>query len=361
MTDGDFDAGALEAYLARECDIAGSETTVLHDGLNLSVALSTPETDCAYVLRRPNKFREMDSFNDVSTEHAILERLHETSIPSPEAVACCTDESVLGDPFLVTTYLAGESVPLGADLPERFRTPAARARFAASVVETMATLHTVDADRFADVCDRRPLGAQVETIVSQFEDALAATGHEHAQLRRVADWLRANAPTDATTALVHGDYRPANLLVSDDRPEIAGVLDWETAFLGDPLVELGYLLLRFRDADDPSLPVDELASRYADSEAIADVQAIDERGLAPYTSDPGSPTRAELVSQYEADTGYRFENERFYRAFAAFILAAVWEDLERTALQAGGEAARGPYIDYLGLLATAIVDGDFEL
>jgi aminoglycoside phosphotransferase (APT) family kinase protein len=96
-------------------------------------------------------------------------------------------------------------------------------------------------------------------------------------------------------------------------------------------------------------------------EAIADLQEATERGLAPFTDRPGSPSRRELVARYEDETGKTFENERFYRAFAAFALATVWEDLDRHRVEAGVEPSRKPHVDYMSLLATTIVEGEFEL
>jgi aminoglycoside phosphotransferase (APT) family kinase protein len=356
----ELDTAALETFLAREFDADVTGAEVLHDGLNLSVAISTAETGRAFVLRRPNKFRQRASFNGVPQEYGVLDRLRDTPIDAPEPVLVCEDDSVLGDPFLVMTYLEGEPVPLGDDLPERFRAPAARRQVATALVDTLADLHTVDVAPFADVCDRRPVGDQVAGIVDQFDEATSVTRHDHDALWRVADWLRDHAPSDTRTALVHGDYRPGNVLFAGrDEPEIGGVLDWETAFLGDPLAELGYLLLRWRDDGDPTPSLDELDTRHADEDVLADLEAINERGLAPFTSDPGSPSRRALVARYEERTGRAFEHDRFYRALAAFVLATVWEDLQRHEIEAGGASTRDPYVEYLSAIATSIVDGEF--
>jgi len=362
MAATDIDRPELESYLEQELDVVVAETEVLHDGLNLSVAVSTTDADRAYVLRRPNKFRQRATFNTVSREYGVMRNLQKTAVDAPEPVFLCTEDSVLGAPFLVMTHLDGETVPLGSDLPERFRDPTARRRVATRVVDTLADLHTIDVAPFTDVCERRPVGEQVARIVDQFEDATSVTGREHRGLRRVADWLRENAPQNSRTTLVHGDYRPGNVLFAEaDRPEITGVLDWETAFLGDPLVEVGYLLLRWRDDGDPTPPLDGLRTRYANEDALGDLKAINERGLAPYTNAPGSPSRRELVDRYEDETGFSFEKERFYRAFAAFILATVWVDLHRHQIEAGGKSDREPYIDYMSMVATSIVDGKFTL
>ncbi|WP_276257058.1 phosphotransferase family protein [Halomontanus rarus] len=360
--DVDFDIAELESSLSAALDVTVVETEVLHDGLNLSLAISTANEERAYVLRRPNKLRHTEAFNDLKQEYGVMRRLEQTAVDAPEPVLVCEDESVIGDPFLVMTHLDGVSIPLGSYLPDRFQTPASRERVATRLIETLADVHTVDVDPFADVCERATPREQVARTTARLEAATAVTGHEPPALWDVAEWLRRNAPSDSETALVHGDYRPSNVLFAGaDRPEIAGVLDWETAFLGDPLTELGYLLLRWRDEGDPTPSLDELEARCSNDDAIRDVRETNERGLAPFTNEPGSPSRRELVARYEDETGLSFENQRFYRALAAFMLATVWEDLHRYQIEAGAESDQEPHIDYMSMIARSIVSGEFKL
>ena len=361
-TDADFDIPRLESYLSAELDVAVVGTELLHDGLNLSVAISTEEGEHAYVLRRPNKLRHTEGFNDLEGEYGVMERLRDTTIPAPEPVLACDDDSVIGDPFLVMTYLDGETVPLGSDLPERFRNASARKGVADRLIDTLADLHSLDAEPFTDVCERQTIREQVAHDTDQLDEATRVTGHEPPGLWDVADWLQQNVPPDSETALVHGDYRPGNVLFAGtDQPEISGVLDWETAFLGDPLTELGYLLLRWRDDNDPTPSLDELEARYSNEDVLQDLKETNERGLAPFTAKPGSPSRRELVARYEDETGISFEHERFYRAHAAFMLATVWEELHRHQIEAEAESDWEPYIDYMSMIAASIASGEFEL
>lgn len=358
----DIDITALESHLSAELGVSVVETEVLHDGLNLSLAISTAQAEDAYVLRRPNKLRHTEAFNDLKQEYGVMRRLEETPVDAPAPVLVCDDESVIGDPFLVMTHLDGVSIPLGSRLPERFQNPGSRDRVATRLIETLADIHSADADPFADVCERATPRDQVARTTARLEEATRVTGHELPALWDVAEWLRENTPQDSETTLVHGDYRPSNVLFEGtDRPEIAGVLDWETAFLGDPLTELGYLLLRWRDDDDPTPSLDEFEARYSNEEAVRDLRETNEHGLAPFTNKPGSPSRRELVARYEDRTGLTFENQRFYRALSAFMLATVWEDLDRHQIEAGAESDREPHIDYVSMIARSIVSGEFEL
>ena len=363
MTGGDaaIDTAKLESYLSAELGMVVTGTEVLHEGLNLSIVVSTPDDQQAYVLRRPNKLRHTSYINDLEQEYEIMGRLEDAPIDAPAPVLFCDDESILGDQFFGMTYLDGTPVPLGSDLPERFRNASARRTVADCLVDTLAEIHSVDVEPFEGVCERTTPRQQVDRSIERLDEARSVTGRQLPLLGDVGDWLQQNAPSASKTTLVHGDYRPGNVLFAGgDQPEIAGVLDWETAMLGDPLTELGYLLLRWRD-DDPTPALDELEARYSNEDAIEHLREVNENGLAPFTARAGSPSRRELVARYEEKTGTSFEHERFYRALAAFMLATVWVDLHRHQVEAGLESNREPYVDYVSMIADSIVSGEFEL
>lgn len=356
------DTSELEAYLSERLDARVTEAEVLHEGLNLTIAVSTADAERAYVVRRPNELRCASYINGLEREYEVLQRLRDTPIAAPEPVSFCDDESILGDRFFVTTHLDGEAVPLGSDLPERFRNAESRGRVAGRLIDVLAEIHSVEVEPFEDACARLTPREQIERAADRLDGATNVTGRELPTLRSVEDWLRRNAPSDSKVALVHGDYRPGNVLFTGtDRPEISGVLDWETAMLGDPLTELGYLLLRWRDDGDPKPSLDELEARYSNEDAIRHLRGTNERGLAPFTNEPGSPSRRELVARYEDRTGLSFENERFYRALAAYLLAMVWEDLHRHRIEAGAESNWEPHVDYMAMLADSIASGEFRL
>lgn len=357
----DIDEASLESYLSRELDTSVVDLEVIHDGLNLSLAISTATRDRAYVLRRPNKLRQTESFNELSREYQVLKRLQRTALETPKPVILCEDTSVIGDPFLVMTLLDGEVIPLGSDLPSRFQTLEARRAVGHRLIDTLVDIQSVDIDDFDDVCERVSTRKQLTRTLDRLEQVTSVTGHEPPRLDSVVDWLEANVPSRPTTTLIHGDYRPGNVLFGTaDTPEVTGIIDWETAFLGDPLTELGYLLLRWRDEADPAVALSEIESRHDDGAPMDDLVEIKERGMAPFTSEPGSPTRSELISRYEALTGRTFDNARFYIAFSAVMLATVWEDLHRFRLSMGATSNREPYIEYMVLLANSIITGDFD-
>ncbi|MFC4358499.1 phosphotransferase family protein [Halobium salinum] len=358
----DFDADALRSYLSSVLETTVTDTEVVSDGLNLVVAISTADAD-RYVLRRPNKLRESGLFVDLRTEYATLKRLRDTDVPVPEPVRFCDDESVPGGPFCLTTALDGEPFPRGEDLPRRYRDPDARRRIAQQSVDTLARIHSLPTEPFEDVLERRPPRDQLDAATDRLDEAARVTGQEFPTLRAVGDWLAEHVPPSPTTSLTHGDFRTGNLLFTgtdDGRPDLTGVLDWETAALGDPLAELGYFLLDWRGADDPRPAPDafaDLEARYPDHDGMTWVRRMHEHGLSPFAADAGSLGRRELVARYEGATGARFEHERFYVANATFGLATVWADLDRNRVATGAAPEREPLIEYLALVAERITNG----
>lgn len=357
----DLDTAALESALSAELGQDVTGVGVLGDGVNLVLSISTGNGGDPYVLRCPNKLRHTELFNDLDREYRLIERLQFTPIPTPDPVLFCEDESILGGPFFLTTHLEGDPFPWSEDLPERYRNPGARERIGVHLIETLAEIHSLSVGRFEGVCDHDTPLDIVDQASARLDVATGVTGQEVPGLRAVEEWLRDNAPPKSETRLVHGDYRPGNVLFAGaERPEITGVIDWEAALLGDPLTELGYFLLDWRDPGDPILPLDDLDARYSD-EAMQGVRAMNERGHSPFTANPGSPTRGELVDRYEELTGLVFEHDRFYRAHAAFMLATVWADLHRHQVEAGAATGWDPSIDYMGMVARAIIDGEYPL
>ncbi|QLG60674.1 phosphotransferase family protein [Halorarum salinum] len=354
------DRAELAAYLSTELDVEVTDTEVLSDKLNLIVAISTPDDERAYVLHRPNGLRKTDPFNDLEQEYRVLQRLQDAAIPTQTPVLFREDDSIVGDAFVVTTHLDGEPIPLGTDLPERFRDPGARSRVARLLTDTLADINTLDVEPFEGVCERKPPLEQVVRAADRLDAATDVTGRDLPTLRSVGDWLRENPPSEPVTALVHGDYRPGNVLFAGtEDPQLAGGLDWETATLGDPRTDLGYLLLRWRDDGDPTPSLDALEGSYS-RDAMRGLEAVNGSGLCPFSAKPGGPDRRELVARWEERTGIPFEHERFFLAHAAFGLATVWEDLYRHRLDASGESGKGAWTEYVARLGASIVDGEFD-
>lgn len=352
------DADALASYLQEILDLSVTDVSFLTKKLNAVFRVSTAGGD-DLVVRSPARLRDAPYIVDLADEYEILSLLADTPVPAPRPIHHCSDPSVLGEPFVVLTYVDGDTVPLGGDLPARFRTPTARRQFAEGLIDTLAEIHTVDPEPFQTVCRQVTPDDQIASFRDRLAAATEATGDQYARLLELCDWLDSQRPADTRVTLTHGDYRPSNVvLTGTETPAVAGVIDWETAALGDPRTDLGYLLLRWRDPNDSTPSLDWLSADDVDEATQAELRRVNERGLCSFTGDPGSPSRAELVARYESRTGIEFEAGRFFRVLAAVGLATVWADIERHAAESGESAGQRPWIEYVGRLAECIADGD---
>lgn len=175
---------------------------------------------------------------DRRLEFGILSALAESAIPVPKVRWLDADGSRLGRPSIVMDLADGTCEYLVLNGP---RPPERRLAIAHRLCDRLADIHLFDWR-----------GRGLDTILDDPGDraSLAALDHWESELRRlqlepepelelVLAWLRGHAPANAVTTLVHGDFKPGNVLMQGD--EVTLVLDWETAHLGDPLEDIGWV------------------------------------------------------------------------------------------------------------------------
>lgn len=310
IVDDLVDRAALRAYLADHLGPAERFTIERHMEGHSNETLFVDWGERELVLRRPPLGETADSAHDVLREFTVLDALGETPVPVAPTLLACEDPSVIGCQFFVMERCHGDVIR--DTEPRRFRNPPARGQLSEEVVETLATIHAVDYQGVGLGEYGHPdgyLGRQVELWRTQLEEWLLPRTTAEREVPggdQLGSWLASNVPDEADHALVHGDYKLDNLLFGlDAEPTIEAVFDWEMSTLGDPLADLGYLLLFWRD--DPEDP---------------DLSAATGAGLP---AGQGYHSAGELVAAYEDRTGRAFVNRRFYRALAAYKLATACE------------------------------------
>jgi len=256
-----------------------------------------------WVLRRPAPSSRAPQEN-LLREFRLLTALDATDVPHPRAVVACDDPQVIGAMFYVMEYVDGFTPT--RDLPAPFaEDEGARHGLGLGLLDGLTTLGAVDWAAIGLDGFGRPDGF-LERQVSRWLafDASARTRPlEH--LDTVAGWLDANRPPGGTPAIMHGDYQFANAMFRHDTPaRLAAIIDWEQSTVGDPLVDLGWLLALW---DEPG----EEPIRGAGEERVS--------ALA------GFPTRAELTERYARRTGRDLDHLGWYEVFALFKLALVLE------------------------------------
>lgn len=258
-----------------------------------------------FVLRRPPAGETAESAHDVLREHRVITALEETDVPVPTPVAACEDPSVLGSDFYLMERLDGDVIR--DHEPKRFATPEHRRRLSEELIDTLAAIHTLDYDTVGLSDLGRPEGfteRQVDRWGKQFDWAYETTreSREVPHIDVIGEWLEANVPESYEHTLVHGDFKLDNVMFAPETPpEITAVMDWEMGTLGDPLRDIGWLLVYW----DTDPLIDDLMPTFLDR--------------------PGYLSRGELIKRYERQSGIDVVNRTFYVVLGLYMLAAVCE------------------------------------
>jgi aminoglycoside phosphotransferase (APT) family kinase protein len=273
---------------------------------NLTYLLHWPGRDL--VLRRPPNGAKARSAHDMRREHDVQARLRPVFPYVADMVALCTDESVIGSDFYVMERLDGTI--LRRDLPDGLTLDQERAAaLCRAFVDVLVQLHGVDPDA-AGLGDlgrgRGYVGRQVSGWSDRYRRARTDNVGDY---EAVMGWLAEHQPDDVATCVIHNDYRLDNVVLDRDDPlRVVGVLDWEMATLGDPLMDLGGAMAYWIQADDdPSY----LAVRRQPSHL------------------PGMLTRGEIVDLYAERTGLSVTTDqwRFYEVFGLFRLGVIAQQI----------------------------------
>ncbi|MBS44340.1 MAG: phosphotransferase family protein [Nocardioides sp.] len=233
-------------------------------------------TGRAWALRRPPTGPLRPTAHDVVREARIL-RCVAGGPPVPVVAGVCEDVAVTGAPFYVMDFVEG--VVLDGDDAAATLDPDARARFGEACVDALVAVHEVPPER-AGLRVRRPDGEPyVVRQLRRWRSQVVDTGAPAPDgLLDVHDLLAARVPPEAGAGIVHGDFRPGNLVVARDG-SVAAVLDWELCTSGDVLTDVGWLTAWWRGARFGSwgpqgLPgfdgAEALAARYAARTGRAD-------------------------------------------------------------------------------------------
>ncbi|MCC9153380.1 phosphotransferase family protein [Streptomyces parvulus] len=298
-----LDLDRLRVLLDRERPglVTGALSGRLIEGGRSNLTYAVTDGTARWVVRRPPLGHVLATAHDMRREHRVISALHPTAVPVPRPLLLCEDEEVLGAPFYVMEFVEGtpyrtaeQLAPLG---PERTRAAVL------NLVDTLVELHAVDPAAAGLGDFGRPEGfldRQLRRWAKQLDASrnrdLPGIDELHATLGR--ELPRSPAPT-----VVHGDYRLDNVLIGGEDDTINAILDWEMSTLGDPLTDLGLLVMYSSPLGMPDSPVSTTAQA------------------------PGHPAPAELIERYAARSGRDVSAVAWYTAFAWFKLAVILEGI----------------------------------
>jgi len=310
-----FNPAVLERWLVgRGLCVGRIELRRIGDGRsNLTYLVS--DGDRSMVLRRPPPPPLPPGANDMRREVRILSALAASKVPVPRVLATAEPGEVMEAMCYVMQHLDG--VVVTETLPSTLDTEEGRRASAEAFIDTLAELHRLDWRAIG----LSGLGRPGDFLVRQLDRLprliAEADGTLPEPFGTVRDLLRDTRPSGGVSALLHGDYRFGNVMLARDKPaRLLGVLDWELAGIGDPLVDLGYTLATYAVPGEPTHALTAMSTP---------------------TLAPGFPSRADLAARYARRTGADLARLAWYEAFALFKLAVLFEYNRRKTASGGGD------------------------
>jgi aminoglycoside phosphotransferase (APT) family kinase protein len=253
-----------------------------------------------WALRRPPLGRRLASAHDMAREHRIISALQGTEVPVPPVVGLCEDESVNGAPFYVMDFVEGPILRSRREAEQSFD-ESQRGPIGERVVDTLVSIHAIDPDRVG----LGELGKKQDYVARQLHRWHGQWEKSKTREVELVDdvhrRLSERIPEQGAATIVHGDYRLDNMILTE-AGQVAAVVDWELCTLGDPLADVGMLIVYWSEAGDELMPLLE----------------------APTTA-AGFPTRDEVRERYAERSGRDLYEIDFYVALGWWKLAIILE------------------------------------
>ena len=241
--------------------------------------------------------------------------MRDSDVPVPDALHLCDDDSVIGQMFYVMNYVSGH---VYSDLTLPDCTADERTAAYCSAVSVLGKLHAVDYRSIGLESFGKADGYIARQIARWSKQYALSKTEDCPAMDELMAWLPANDPKDDRSAIVHGDYRPGNLIFSGQDHSVAAVLDWELSTIGHPLADLGYFLLPHR--------LDEKLRGHS-------LRGLDLAEL-------GIPDEQSMLDAYAATAGCGpIQNIDYYIVFSMFRLAAILAGVLRRGLDGNASDA----------------------
>ncbi|MBR1202964.1 MULTISPECIES: phosphotransferase family protein [unclassified Bradyrhizobium] len=260
-----------------------------------------------FVLRRPPSHPRMDGNFTNRREARMLGALANTDVPHPRLIAACDTPDVLGGTFYLMESIDGFNA--GMALPQPFSESAdLRRQMGFSIIDALLSLGCVDhvavglgdfgkLDGFLERQTPR-WRAQLESY-REYDGWPGPQSLKHVD--EIGKWLSENQPKSFQPGILHGDYHLSNVLYRSDVPQVAAIVDWELATIGDPLVDLGWIMATWPDPEG--------------------------RGTSGTRVKPwgGFPVIGELIEYYGKHTARDVSNIAWYGVLGCYKLGLILE------------------------------------
>jgi aminoglycoside phosphotransferase (APT) family kinase protein len=292
---------------------------------NLTYRISDGQS--VWALRRPPLAHVLPTAHDMGREFRVISALAATSVPVPPAVVLCDDVDVLGAPFYLMRFVDGVVLDRRQALAQL--EPGDAARACELVMDTLVDLHDIDPAAVGLADFGRPDGYLARQVKRWHQQWQASQTRPLESLGRTVEQLTDSMPEQSAPAIVHGDYRLTNVMFAPGVERIAAVVDWEMATLGDPLADVG-LLVVYQDLAQQG---DTIMPRM-----------LPERGFL---------TAAQMVQRYARRSPRDLSRLSWYVGLGYFKLAVVAEGIHRRYL-AGKTVGEG--FDHFGAAVPTLLN-----
>jgi aminoglycoside phosphotransferase (APT) family kinase protein len=301
------DRDALAGWMTRQGLGEGPvEGVTLLAGGTQNILLKFTRAHRAYVLRRPPRCPRDNSNETMRREARILRALANTNVPHPRLIADSPGDDVLGTAFYLMEPIEGFNATVG--LPTLHAAAGfVRREMGFSLVDAAVALADVDYVAVGLSGFGRPEHF-LERQVSRWQRQL----HSYAAypdwpgpaaipgVDAVARWLELHRPDRFVPGIIHGDFHIGNAMYRFDGPAVAAIVDWELATIGDPLLDLGWLLATWPDSDSPP----------------------EKFSVTPWD---GFPSAEDLVARYAAASPRDLAHIEWYVVLACYKLGIILE------------------------------------
>ncbi len=298
----------IKSFFSKELgtDPASIEISQFAGGYsNLTFKIKT--SDKTYVLRRAPFGDKISKAHDMKREFNVLVALEKAGYPSiPKPILYNEDLEVIGAPFFVMSHIDG--LILRNKLPKDLEISAEEfSTLSRSSISCLVELHGLELQNSGLADLGKPEGYVERQVTGWSERYFKAKTNQLPELEAAIAYLNENLPKSEAVAFIHNDFKYDNLILDpDDFSQIRGVLDWEMATVGDPMMDLGTTLAYWSEAGDPHILKNFNSTHH-----------------------PGNMTRQEVIHFYSEKSGREPKNQAFYYVFGLVKVAVIAQQIYR--------------------------------
>ena len=303
-----FDLSALESWLvSQNLGVAGLSNIQSLTGGTQNILVYFENAGRSFVLRRPSLNPRARSHETIIREARILQALSDTPVPHPRFSALCTDENIICAAFYLMESVDGFTPTTG--MPALHASdPVIQREMGFSLIDGAVALSAVDYRALGLEGFGKPenyLSRQVSRWRRQLEEyadfAEWPGPSSLVHLDALMEYLESEAPAGSPPSIIHGDFHFGNVMYRNDGPVLAAIIDWELSTIGDPLIDLAWIVATWRGSGGPELPVLK---------------------VEPWE---GFPKADELIERYAIGSGRDLSAINWYIVLACFKLAVILE------------------------------------